>query len=96
VNVLVTYDIATDTQAGVKRLVQVAKICESYGIRVQKSVFECRLSNTTLRQLISDLEDAIEPHSDSVNLYRLAADDQDLRASLGRKPSTEPHGAWIV
>ncbi|MBI3966168.1 MAG: CRISPR-associated endonuclease Cas2, partial [Chloroflexi bacterium] len=39
--VLVTYDVATESVEGQRRLRRVAKVCEAYGQRVQKSVFEC-------------------------------------------------------
>ena len=39
--ILVTYDVSTIEPEGVRRLRRVAKICENYGQRVQKSVFEC-------------------------------------------------------
>jgi CRISPR-associated protein Cas2 len=38
-NILITYDVSTVTPQGRKRLRQVAKACEAYGQRVQKSVF---------------------------------------------------------
>ena len=41
--VLVCYDVNTETSAGRRRLRRVAKVCESTGQRVQKSVFECQL-----------------------------------------------------
>ena len=37
--ILVTYDVATATPSGAKRLRQVARICKNYGQRVQASVF---------------------------------------------------------
>jgi CRISPR-associated protein Cas2 len=37
---LITYDVDTTTPAGTRRLRHVAKTCEGYGHRVQKSVFE--------------------------------------------------------
>src|SRR6266702_8868343 len=37
---LVTYDVNTTTPEGRRRLRQVAQLCEGYGLRVQKSVFE--------------------------------------------------------
>ena len=38
---VVTYDVSTvEEKAGARRLRRVAKTCVSYGIRVQKSVFE--------------------------------------------------------
>ena len=39
--VLVTYDVSTVEKPGVRRLRRVARACEDYGTRVQKSVFEC-------------------------------------------------------
>jgi hypothetical protein len=52
-NILITYDVSTVTPQGRKRLRQVAKACEAYGQRVQKSVFECRLTETQLNVLNS-------------------------------------------
>ena len=42
--IIVTYDVSTETKEGRKRLRRVAKICESTGQRVQKSVFECKVN----------------------------------------------------
>ena len=39
--VLITYDVATSSIGGNKRLRHVAKKCVDYGQRVQNSVFEC-------------------------------------------------------
>ena len=44
--VLITYDVNTQTAAGVRRLARVAKICTNYGQRVQNSVFECIVDQT--------------------------------------------------
>ncbi|HRC86440.1 MAG TPA: CRISPR-associated endonuclease Cas2, partial [Thermoanaerobaculia bacterium] len=41
--VLVSYDVATTSAAGRRRLRRVARVCEDYGQRVQSSVFECEL-----------------------------------------------------
>jgi CRISPR-associated protein Cas2 len=71
VEVLVAYDVATDTAAGRKRLRRVAKVCEGYGQRVQKSVFECLLSDVQLELLIHRLEHEIAQNEDSLRIYRL-------------------------
>ncbi len=55
--VLVAYDVATDTAAGRRRLRQVAKVCEAHGQRVQKSVFECVLNDAQLELLVHRLSD---------------------------------------
>jgi CRISPR-associated protein Cas2 len=58
---LVVYDINTTTPEGERRLRTVAKICEGYGQRVQKSVFECRLDRSGLLRLTDQLKRTINP-----------------------------------
>ncbi|MGN1148987.1 MAG: CRISPR-associated endonuclease Cas2, partial [Lachnospiraceae bacterium] len=41
--IVVTYDVSTETAAGKARLRKVAKQCVNYGLRVQNSVFECKM-----------------------------------------------------
>lgn len=69
--VLVTYDVATDTSEGRRRLRRVAKVCEGFGQRVQYSVFECIVSPAQLEQLLDRLETEIAPAEDSLRIYRL-------------------------
>ena len=45
--ILVCYDVETLTKEGKRRLRKVAKHCESYGQRVQHSVFECKMEKTS-------------------------------------------------
>ena len=47
--VLITYDVNTETEAEKRRLRKVAKQCVNYGQRVQNSVFECNLDAAKLR-----------------------------------------------
>ncbi len=69
--VLVSYDVATDTAAGRRRLRRVADACQAYGQRVQKSVFECVLTRTQLLALEERLLRCIEPTEDRLRIYRL-------------------------
>ena len=78
--VLVAYDVATDDAAGRRRLHRVAKACEGFGQRVQKSVFECVLSESELALLEARLLRLIDPNRDSLRLYRL----REPRASYTR------------
>lgn len=95
-DVLVTYDVETTTKAGVRRLGRVARTCERYGVRVQDSVFECRLSPTRLQRLIVDLRAEISPREDSVHLYRFPGALRAVRHSLGRVVDHHPGEAWIL
>jgi len=83
-NVLVTYDVNTETPAGRKRLRRVAKTCEGFGQRVQMSVFECSLTNTQMELMRGKLLDIISPDSDSLRIYRLESRRNDAVEAYGR------------
>ena len=70
---LVTYDVDTTTPEGQRRLRRVAKICEGYGHRVQKSVFEVTCTSAQLPRLRQKLTDVINHTVDNIRLYRLTA-----------------------
>jgi CRISPR-associated protein Cas2 len=69
--IIVTYDVSTETAAGRKRLRRVAKVCESMGQRVQKSVFECSVDQMQMEELERRLLDEIDEQEDCLRLYRL-------------------------
>lgn len=69
--VIACYDVSTETSAGRARLRKVAKTCESIGQRVQKSVFECRVSQMQFEDLERRLLAIIDPAEDNLRLYRL-------------------------
>ena len=69
--ILVTYDVSTDTEEGRRRLRRVARICQDYGQRVQKSVFECAVNTVQLEQMTNKLIAVINCMEDSLRIYRL-------------------------
>lgn len=69
--ILVCYDVSTELKAGRRRLRRVAKVCESTGQRVQKSVFECQLDATQFEALARKLLAEIDPKQDCLRLYRI-------------------------
>lgn len=69
--VLVTYDVATSEDGGTKRLRRVARACSDYGIRVQKSVFECQVGNMEWTVLRARLLDEAKLERDSLRFYFL-------------------------
>ena len=72
--VLVTYDVSTTMPAGRRRLRRVARACEDYGQRVQKSVFECRLGMTEWVALRERLLREASASEDSLRFYFLEDD----------------------
>lgn len=70
--ILVTYDVCTkEPKVGARRLRRVAKVCESYGIRVQNSVFECQVGKKEWVVLKSSLLKEINIDEDSLRFYFL-------------------------
>ena len=69
--VIVTYDVSTETKAGRRRLRRVAKVCESVGQRVQKSVFECQVNQLQFEDLERRLLAEIDATEDNLRFYRI-------------------------
>ena len=69
---VVCYDVETIDKSGQQRLREVAKVCESFGFRVQASVFEFDISVTEMARLISRLEAAIDGSKDKISIYPVA------------------------
>lgn len=83
---LVTYDVRTDTSDGERRLRRVAHICEGFGQRVQKSVFECTLTAVQLELLVHRLAEAADLGEDSLRIYRLREPRRRYTKLMGRQP----------
>ena len=69
--VLVCYDVNTETSVGRRRLRRVAKVCESTGQRVQKSVLKCQVDEAQFEALERRLLAEINPDQDCLRLYRM-------------------------
>lgn len=63
---LVAYDICEP-----KRLRRVAKTCEDYGVRIEKSVFQCDLPHEQFENLWCELIDIIDEEEDAIVCYRI-------------------------
>ncbi|MCY3562975.1 MAG: CRISPR-associated endonuclease Cas2 [Gammaproteobacteria bacterium] len=96
-DVVVAYDISTVDRRGRVRLRKVADICSKYGRRVQKSVFECRLSPQRHMRMIGELQDVIDWSEDTISIYHIYGDLGDSRMVLGiGDPPRELDDPWLV
>lgn len=82
--VLVTYDVNTEQSSGRKRLRNVAKLCERYGMRVQNSVFEVLVDASQLTLLKHELAKVIDTELDSIRFYRLGNSYQSRIDTMGK------------
>ncbi len=86
--IVVAYDVNTETAAGRKRLRKVATICLGFGQRVQNSVFECRVTEAQLEELEDRLLRVIDEGQDRLRIYRLPGPRERLVKVYGVEP---PH-----
>ncbi len=94
--VLVTYDVDTADPDGQRRLRRVAKICENYGLRVQKSVFECNVDPAEWAKLRALLVREIDARRDSLRFYFLGKNWQRRVEHVGVEPDYDHEGPIIV
>lgn len=92
---LLTYDVSTITPEGKNRLRRVAKLCEGYGMRVQKSVFEIVCTEPELLSLLDKVQRIIADGEDSIRIYRVPKGSFRTVTTLGTaKPL--PHDDALV
>lgn len=94
--VLVSYDVNTESEAGRKRLRQIAKQCVNYGQRVQNSVFECLLDAAQCRQFQNKLCSLMDPEKDSLRFYYLGNNYHKKIAHFGAKASYDPDDVLMI
>jgi len=76
---VISYDIVED-----RRRNRVMKILKGCGFHVQKSVFECILSEAAFKRLRKRLEREIDLKTDSIRIYRLCGECRKQVEILGR------------
>lgn len=85
--ILIAYDVSTINKPGQKRLRRVARACEDYGVRVQKSLFECQVGKVEWATLKNRLLQEIDPKQDSLRFYHL---DKNTRKEMEHHGVNKP------
>jgi CRISPR-associated protein Cas2 len=94
--ILVTYDVCTATVEGERRLRRVAQACLNWGQRVQKSVFECSVTEVQFEKLRCQLLEEMNLAEDNLRIYRLPEHVEQIREIHGRKPHVDFEGALVI
>lgn len=94
--VLITYDVSTETREGRRRLRHVAETCVGFGQRVQKSVFECSLTAVQMEELLHRLLGIIDEGEDSLRVYRLREPRERFLSIYGLRPEVNFRDPLIV
>jgi CRISPR-associated protein Cas2 len=88
---LVAYDISNP-----KRLARVARVCEDYGVRVQYSVFECRLDENEFTDFWLRLLEEIDEHEDRLVAYKIDARSAQETLTAGTMVCSEKCICYLV
>lgn len=94
--VIISYDVATSSDGGKKRLRKVAKACQNHAQRVQNSVFEADLDYSTFLKLKAELLKLIDEDEDSLRFYYLGNNWKRKVEHVGAKTSYDPEGVIIL
>lgn len=81
---LICYDIVKDSRRG-----KVSRLLEGYGLRVQKSVFECVLTEHQYEMLNRKLGAYIEEGEDQVRFYPMTAHTRRKVIIFGLQPERQ-------
>ena len=82
---IICYDIVDN-----RRRAHIAKYLEGWGRRIQKSIFECELSQSELRKVLERIDRELDPDEDRCMAIRQCESCVGAVLSIGR--SIEP--AW--
>jgi CRISPR-associated protein Cas2 len=96
IDIVITYDVNTEDAAGRRRLRKVAKVCEAYGQRVQKSVFECSVTAPQMERMKTRLLRIIDKEADSLRIYRLIGGREGCVETYGRDTYEDYESPQIV
>jgi CRISPR-associated protein Cas2 len=94
--VLVCYDVATSSTGGAKRLRRVASACKGFGVRVQYSVFECRIEPKDWVVLRARLLSEYDAAQDSLRFYFLDETDAEKTEHHGVREPVDVLGGLVV
>lgn len=94
--VLISYDVATTTDAGKARLRKVAKECQNHAQRVQNSVFEANLDYSSFLKLKDRLIKLMDPETDSLRFYYLGNNWKKRIEHVGAKETYDSEGVIIL
>jgi CRISPR-associated protein Cas2 len=88
---VVSYDIVDD-----KRRKELSDYLESYGVRVQYSVFETELNQSQIDQMIKGIKKRIKSDEDTVRIYPIADNLRDAIITIGTDKGHFFDGSVII
>jgi len=79
-----------------KRRYRMNKIIKGYGVRVQKSVFECQIDESEKREMIAALKDILNKDEDTLRIQPCCQKDWHQILISGGPQPLEDKPFWLV
>lgn len=88
--VVVAYDVVNN-----RRRTKLATFLEGYGRRVQKSVFECFLTQAEMQKLVKGVQRKVNAEEDTVRFYWLTPQSVEKTFVIGGEPPSPPPTVYV-
>jgi CRISPR-associated protein Cas2 len=88
---VIAYDIPDN-----RRRNRIARLLAGFGLRIQKSVFECDLDTDRLQRLRHELSAETDPGEDKVRFYPLCSGDLSRALVWDKSGLHWPQRVWVV
>ena len=89
---VMVYDVADD-----KRRKRLHALLKQYGVAMQESAFEGRLTVTERARVVSRVGRLIDPKADRFVMYTVPKDHEERIVALGLpRPQVDDPGFWVV
>lgn len=89
--VVVAYDVSNDG-----RRARLAAVLATWGDRLQRSVFECSLSESDLEDLLARIPGIIEPSTDAVHVFRQCLPCTEVQEQIGQAIPMMEDPYWVL
>ncbi len=76
---LAMYDISEP-----KRLRKIEKVMKGYGVRVQKSIFECSIKESVFNKMKNDISKLMNLKEDAFRIYPLLSNSRNKQTIIGK------------
>ena len=90
-NVIIAYDVSDNANRA-----RVSARLSRYGLRIQKSVYQCSLTSEELRSVMADLRTLVDERRDTVHGFPVCRACSADEITIGQVKETMEFAYWIV
>ncbi len=89
--VVISYDVAHDRSRA-----KLAALLQHFGVRIEKSVFDCRLGDGDLADILARASTLIDPDTDTLHVFPTCNRCREGRRALGQDRAQLDEWYWVI